>query len=141
MSNKITLQRKDAVRIQALVATVKAKYDISGQMRMADFRRVCKGENVQFVDELDLKRGGYYVSDRSAARYIFIDKKLKGRERLFTVAHECGHHFLKHKLTWGTTKSGKTVTLITKKQQSLQEAEADYFALLFCGYGREVKNA
>jgi Zn-dependent peptidase ImmA (M78 family) len=116
-------------KVQATFERVKRKYGISGRpFTFRDFHRICRGENIR-VEHCTVISTAYIFTMREYDyRVIVLGRSLRGRNRLFAMFHELGHHFLGHQ-----GRRLRSIGRRGKAVRSKRELDADSFAELATG--------
>lgn len=135
-------------RVKRAVQTLRAKYGISGSMSQSDFRTICQGEDIEIMNEPEVraffKRFGSIVRGvafhlENGIRAIALASLWEPRFDLFTAAHELGHTILGHRGYSNLISSGM-VPDADAYIHSQPEQEADYFAQLMLEGGTREQN-
>lgn len=90
---------------------------------------IMKMRNIVFEerDENDPEFCGVYIEIENT-KIIFVNSNMYEPRKNFTIAHELGHHYLRHTLTDGVIVCDKSAMDASNKERPEAEKEADYFA-------------
>jgi len=113
-------------KVEQILDSVRAKYNIQDKLSDAGFYRICKAENIELFNGEDsrqnllkLETTGFYLHSEGV-KFIYLRSFFGRKLNLNTAAHELGHYFLGH---LGTEFK-------SKKSVAQKEKEANYFARL-----------
>ena len=117
-------------QIENIVNEVLQKYVVKGGAHK-QFQKIIKMEKIKFkeVNSANYNFVGAFTKGNNNQLYIMVNKNIgnEGR-RNFTIAHELGHYFLKHRLKINAFYCFDNEILEDNTLQDNIENEANYFA-------------
>ena len=117
-------------QIENIVNEVLQKYVVKGGAHK-QFQKIIKMEKIKFkeVNSANYNFVGAFTKGNNNQLYIMVNKNIgnEGR-RNFTIAHELGHYFLKHRLKTNAFYCFDNEILEDNTLQDNIENEANYFA-------------
>ena len=117
-------------QIENIVNEVLQKYVVKGGAHK-QFQKIIKMEKIKFkeVNSANYNFVGAFTKGNNNQLYIMVNKNIgnEGR-RNFTIAHELGHYFLKHRLKINAFYCLDNEILEDNTLQDNIENEANYFA-------------
>lgn len=114
--------------IEDVIANLHEKYVKKGNPHKI-MQDIITNEKIKYRETAEAEDNfcGIYTKSNNDTLYIVVNSNISniGRKN-FTIAHELGHHFLKHKLS-----AGCYVNEGSNDTKDPQEKQANYFASLF----------
>lgn len=113
--------------IDLIVEDVFEKYQIT-KTPYKFLNKICKKENIHLLPVNFSESVDGFIQNINGEMYIFYNSNKMQERQNFTIAHELGHHFLKH-ISFGEALTDSEDEFVSNKNEI--EIEANYFASHF----------